>query len=873
MHDGIIESSAGIVRSQEFSLAGVTLEMRAPDPEIPSDQAIRHRIVRLTSLLLAIIPIPTALLCYAIFGEALISGRMLIGVTLLSFLLALTHRWSRSSTGERPAMLLVGLLLLLPVLLGTLNPSPGSLLMAPSLLVIPVIAAASLLGSRWIVPTTLVAITMAVAGHLITYDHLGPALQEIALIRTSRAITTVAVTAVLGWFFSRGLSQLIVASREANLRLAARARRQATLAYLGQRALASFESLAAATVERTPVTLDIDLCALAISGDEDGLWMLTFADSRRPRQVMIPVGSALDGALHDDQPTLVGLDRELGDERLQDTRCLVVSTTFTSGRRAALLACSRDQEAVGENEVPFLQTSLSLLSTAARRQEAETLRSRSKARYADLFKLSPDGILTVDRDGLIASVNPAAASIFDVEPEVLTGRHFADLGLDEDARQGAEGLFASILRDPQAKSWALWIERRDDDRRRLEINAKETTRDDGSREIVAILRDVTDRYHLEEQLRLSQRLESLGLLAGGVAHDFNNILTVVITSAAILRDEGRLGEDDRELVHEIYDAGERAARLTNQLLAFSRRQVLSPRHVDLAAAIREIEKMLRRLIGEDIELIVDLTDDLGTVYADPSQIEQVLINLCVNARAAMPSGGLLLITGHRNRITQPLPGQPQVAPGDYAHVKISDTGTGMDAATQARIFEPFFTTKEPGEGTGLGLSMVHGFVQQSGGYIWPESEVERGSTFHVLLPRTDKSADRGTNRGATVRRGEGRIMVIEDEPLVRTVATRILISAGYEVVACDGPDSAIATFTDDTRGFDLIVSDVVMPGMSGIEVIKLLRVRQPGLRALLVSGYPRLPPGLEDSLRTMTLISKPFTPATLSAAVAAILDD
>jgi len=869
--DRMIESSAAIVRSQEYSLAGVTLEMRALDPEVPSPQAIRHRFVRLTSLLLAILPIPAALLAYALFGEAVVSKTTLLGITIFAGLLALIHRWARGSTSERPALTLIGLMLLLPVFVGLLSPSPASLLTAPALLVLPVLAAASLLGSRWVIPTTLISIAMAIGAHLLTYDLLTPALREVALTRSIQVVTTLALAGTIGWFFSRGLSQLIAASGEANLRLAARARRQATLAYLGQRALASFESLATATVARTPVTLDIDLCALAISGDEDGLWQITFADSRRPKNLTIPVGSALDGALHDDQPTLVGLHRELTDERLQETRCLVISTTFTSGRRAALLACSRDHEAVGENEVPFLQTSLSLLSTAARRQEAETLRSRSKARYADLVKLSPDGIVTVDRDGLISSVNPAAASLFDLDPKSLRGRRFTDLCLDEGARDDADGLFASVLGDPRAKSRALWIERQDE-RRRVEINAKVTTRDDGSREIVAILRDVTDRYHLEEQLRLSQRLESLGLLAGGVAHDFNNILTVVITSAAILRDEGRLGPHDRELVNEIYDAGERAARLTNQLLAFSRRQVLSPRHVDLITTIREIEKMLRRLIGEDIELIVDLSDDLGTVYADPSQIEQALINLCVNARAAMPKGGFLMISGRRHQITVPLPEQPQIVNGDYVHVKISDTGTGMDAATQARIFEPFFTTKEPGEGTGLGLSMVHGFVQQSGGYIWPESELDRGSTFHVLLPRADRAADPGTTRNATVLRGEGRILVIEDDALVRTVATRILVGAGYEVVACDGPPSALQTFAEDPRGFDLVVSDVVMPGMSGIEVIKLLRLRQPGLRALLVSGYPRLPPGLEDSLRSMTLINKPFTPASLSAAVSAILE-
>ncbi|MCA9661500.1 MAG: response regulator, partial [Myxococcales bacterium] len=352
--------------------------------------------------------------------------------------------------------------------------------------------------------------------------------------------------------------------------------------------------------------------------------------------------------------------------------------------------------------------------------------------------------------------------------------------------------------------------------------------------------------------------------------DFNNILTVVITSAALLREE-RLAADARELVDEIFDAGERAATLTNQLLAFSRRQVLSPHYLDLRAVLRDLEKMLRRLIGEDIELIVDVAGDLGTVYADRSQVEQALINLCVNARAAMPGGGILMITARRLQLAEKIAELPHVEPGDYVHLKVSDTGVGMDEATQARIFEPFFTTKGPGEGTGLGLAMVHGFVQQTGGHIWPESKVDRGTVFHILLPARDSAANDAAREAGAVQPGQGRILVIEDEPLVRAVATRILESAGYEVCACDGPAAALNAFADDTRGFDLVLSDVVMPGMSGIEVVKLLRLRQPALRALMVSGYPRLPPELADELHTLPLLKKPFTPATLTAAVAAAL--
>lgn len=861
-----------IERSPDLSLAGVMLNMPALEAEMPTDLAIRQRCVRQASLLLAIITLPAALCVRLAGGPTLLTNWMAVGVVLHTLLLVLIHMWARRSTSEWPGAGLLTLGLVLPIILSLLNPTSIAITTAQLLLVIPV-GASSLLNHRWVLPISAASLVLAIAAHMMTYWAVSEPLRELALIQSIVVVIAITISATIGWFFSHGQSRLIEVSRQANNRLTARARRQTTLAYLGQRALSSFKKLAYATVSKTPMTLDIELCALAISsGGEHGRWMVTFDDSRRAKPLTIPVGSALDRALHDDHPTLVGLERELCDERLQNTRCLVVSATFTNGRRVGLLACSRTQKAIGENEVPFLQTALSLLSTAARRQEAETRQGRSEARYADLVKISPDGIITVDREGAISSVNPAAAAIFNREPKALIGLHFSNVGLDKDDRANALELFSSVLRDPRTKPRALWIERSGGDRRLLEINAKMTAPGDGSLEVVAILRDITERHHLEEQLRLSQRLESLGLLAGGVAHDFNNILTIVITSAALLRDQSELNTNARELVDEIYDAGERAATLTNQLLAFSRRQVLSPRHVDLAAVIRNIEKMLRRLIGEDVELVVDLSEGLGTVYADSSQIEQALINLCVNARAAMPNGGLLEIRARRRQIHEALPEHPQVTPGDYAHLEIRDNGVGMDLATQARIFEPFFTTKEPGEGTGLGLSMVHGFVQQSDGHIWPESELGTGTSFHVLLPADDSTPERATPRTAKICHGQGRILVIEDEPLVRMIAARILTGAGYDVTTCDGPEMALETVTEDTEDFDLVVSDVVMPGMSGIEVIKILRERQPGLRAILISGYPRLPPGLDADLRSMTLISKPFTPASLSAAVATALE-
>ncbi|MCB9700771.1 MAG: PAS domain S-box protein [Myxococcales bacterium] len=868
---GDLTISTSTIERADISLAGATLLIKSGEAPPLSERAIRQRFSRLTTLLMTVLVLPAGFVGRLLLGPELMSNATVALVFGYGLGLLGTHLWARRSSGFGPSLALIGLLLVLPIGLALVNEAPAAKVAASVLLVAPVAAASSLLGHRQGAIIAALAILVAVLVHIAFVGHISdPELAAAATLWTVRVTMMIFVLAVIGWFFSSGLRQVIDALRGANRRLAARARRQGALAYLGQRALASVRSLVEATVNKVPTILGIDLCVYIERVDgEPGAWDATFPDSRRPRRIVIPEGP-LHGALAGDFPDLVVLGDELGDERLRQTRCLVVPTTLSGGRRAALLACGREQAALGADEVPFLQTVLSLISAADRRQEAEALQSRSEARYAELVELSPDGIVTVDSGGRVTSCNPAAAAILGRSREELARQPFYESEiLDPEDMREAVGRFRDVIEGRPMRPISLWVRRPDGSRRRIEVNGQATHAGEGTPAVIAMLRDVTERHHLEEQLRISQRLESLGLLAGGVAHDFNNILTVVITSAALLRDE-RLGADASELVEEIYGAGERAASLTRQLLAFSRRQVLSPRPLNLSQVVRDLEKMLRRLIGEDVELIVDVADDLGTVLTDRSQVEQALINLCVNARAAMPKGGILMITSRRVDIGEPIAELPQVSPGAYVHLKVSDTGVGMDRATQARIFEPFFTTKEPGEGTGLGLAMVHGFVQQSGGHIWAESEVERGTSFHVLLPIADEPAGASTAASsATLRRGQGRVMVIEDEPLVRTVATRILRNAGYEVIACDGPAAAIERFAEEEREgeIDLVISDVVMPGMNGVEVIKLLRLRRPSLRAIMVSGYPRLPPELADDLERLTLVQKPFTPEGLTSAV------
>jgi len=387
--------------------------------------------------------------------------------------------------------------------------------------------------------------------------------------------------------------------------------------------------------------------------------------------------------------------------------------------------------------------------------------------------------------------------------------------------------------------------------------------------------DITERHRLEEQFQQAQRLESVGRLAGGVAHDFNNMLAVILGYAELMLTDLSPGDPHFEKVRQILEAGVRSRNLIRQLLAFSRKQVLQPEVLDLNAVVKNLEKMLRRLIGEDIELTARLAENLGAVEADPGQIEQVIMNLAVNARDAMPEGGKLSIETGEVRLDEDYARNHKgVRPGEYVMLAVTDTGQGMDKMTQAKIFEPFFTTKEQGKGTGLGLATVYGIVKQSGGNIWCYSEPGRGTTFKVYLPRVraEPEGRAEVQAGEAAPSGLEHILVVEDESTVRLLLDRVLGSLKYRVtVAADGPQALELV---EGRGLrpDLVITDVVMPGMSGRELVERLRKDRPDLKVLYMSGYTDnaivhhgvLDPGTP-------FLQKPFTRHSLAAKIREVL--
>lgn len=381
----------------------------------------------------------------------------------------------------------------------------------------------------------------------------------------------------------------------------------------------------------------------------------------------------------------------------------------------------------------------------------------------------------------------------------------------------------------------------------------------------------------EKQLVQSQKLEAVGRLAGGISHDFNNLLTVILGYSDISKRNLKEGDPLRRNLEEITKASERAASLTRQLLAFSRKQVMQPKVFDLNTVVTDLEKMLRRMIGEDIELRVSSQSDLGNIKADPVQLEQVIMNMVVNARDAMPKGGKLSIETSNVYLDESYAREHvSVVPGDYVMLAISDTGCGMDEETRLRIFEPFFTTKESGKGTGLGLSTVYGIVRQSGGNIWVYSEEGRGTTFKIYFPRVTAEAEEYKRAAHTsdVPKGSETILLVEDAEWVRTLARQVLETAGYRVLEAGSPETAIK-LCENINGdkIDLLLTDVVMPGMSGNDMSKVLLTKQPGMPVLYMSGYT------DDAIvqhgvleAGINFLQKPFSPDALASKVREVLD-
>ncbi|HZI41099.1 MAG TPA: PAS domain S-box protein [Gemmatimonadaceae bacterium] len=513
------------------------------------------------------------------------------------------------------------------------------------------------------------------------------------------------------------------------------------------------------------------------------------------------------------------------------------------------------------------------------RRHAEERLAENRALLAAAEELAHVGSWALDVDSGALTWSDELYHIMGLEPQseiVSTASFLARVHVDD--RDVIHRAFETLQRDGIAPPVECRILRPDGSERTLQSRGR--AQRDKSGRIVGLIgsaQDITDRVRLEDQLRQSQKMEAIGQLAGGVAHDFNNLLTVIKAYSGLVVDQLDEGSQLRTDVGEIQRAAGRASSLTQQLLAFSRKQVLEPRVLDPNAVARELEPMLRRLIGDNVQVKLRLPSSVGRVKVDRSQIEQVLINLVVNARDAMPQGGSVTIETADVVLDGAYLGRrPVVAPGRYVMIAVSDTGGGMDAATKSRIFEPFFTTKPTGKGTGLGLSTVYGIVKQSSGYIWVYSEPGMGATFKVYLPLLEAdeiSAETMADLRPAALVGSETVLLVEDEPSVRSIARRILERNRYMVLeAHDGRD-ALRVADQYKQPIQLLLTDMMMPELSGGDVWSALSKTRPELRVLYMSGYTN-----DDMVRRGLLdagaafLQKPFTAADLTLAVRSVLD-
>ncbi|MFT7461768.1 MAG: two-component system cell cycle sensor histidine kinase/response regulator CckA [Pseudohongiellaceae bacterium] len=504
---------------------------------------------------------------------------------------------------------------------------------------------------------------------------------------------------------------------------------------------------------------------------------------------------------------------------------------------------------------------------ASLRKDTDT----SGQRLSDLIAESADGVILIDAAGRLLSCNRVAESLSGLAAANVEGRLLDETGLfsDEDLALIQPELAAVI--DGQSRA-PLDLTLRDGEGEavHVECSLRRFLLDDGEPAAFTTLRNVTlrkraerRRAELERQLSRSQRLDSIGRLAAGIAHDFNNLLTVIMASSELLIETANDKSDCewREDANSIRAAAMRAATLTNQLLTFGRRQPLAPEVLDLGTVVCEVSEMLSRLLGETIELVIELQPGVGPVRVDRSQVEQVVVNMALNARDAMPEGGTLTLGVSERRVPRDASGG--VPEGHWVSLTVRDTGIGMDRATQARVFDPFFSTKEVGEGTGLGLATVHGFVTQSGGHVMVESAPGAGCHFDVMLPRIEgvPAMMRRTRLPAAPRQEQqGRVLVVEDESRVRHIVRRILESAGYTVDEAPDGLQGFACFQEQPEVYDLLISDVIMPGIGGPELARRAHELVPDLPVLFVSGYAGKELGaLGDPEDEGVLLRKPFT--------------
>jgi two-component system, cell cycle sensor histidine kinase and response regulator CckA len=523
-----------------------------------------------------------------------------------------------------------------------------------------------------------------------------------------------------------------------------------------------------------------------------------------------------------------------------------------------------------------IRYAMALRGEERHRRQAEAAVRESEERFRALVENSHDVLMLLDAEGRIVYVTPTSTKLLGWRPEEMTGRSMLDLVHPEDldvatARLGetmqrpAASIFSEVRMQHADRSWRV-----------MEGSAVNRLDDSPVRAIIVNARDVTDRRRLEDQLRQSQKMEAVGQLAGGVAHDFNNLLTAILGYCNLVLEEVPQDSAMRQDLEEIRSAGERAAALTRQLLAFSRRQMLQPQTVNINDLILEIQKLLRRLIGEDVELVTLLGEDLLAVRVDPASIEQVLINLAVNARDAMPHGGRITIETANVDLDRAFTDRhAPMEPGEYVLIAVTDTGQGMDAATQERVFEPFFTTKEQGKGSGLGLATVYGIVKQSGGFIWVYSEPDRGTAFKIYLPPSERQAmlpRAGDGSRETTQRGWETVLLVEDEDAVRALAREVLRRHGYTVLEARHGLDALRIAERHPDDIHLMITDVVMPHMSGRDLAARLGAARQEMKVLFMSGYTDHAAVHRDLTQGTAFLQKPFTPDVFARTVRNILD-
>jgi PAS domain S-box-containing protein len=601
------------------------------------------------------------------------------------------------------------------------------------------------------------------------------------------------------------------------------------------------------------VPVDDGTAADALHGQDYDVWLLGHAST-------VSRAGLLQEAIATGRPVLVLIDA--ADAGLEDL-------LFAAGASDCLAKSSLDAS--------LLRKSIRRAIDHARQiralTEAETALRQSEARYRSLILNATSGIVRTKADGTVVEANPAFAAMLgqDSEAELVNGSLFSYFRDAAERDRLFDAWRAGARVAPAEVEWArqdgltIWVR----------LSGRAIRAGDGTVEgFELVAEDVTEHRLLESQFRQLQKMDAIGRLAGGVAHDFNNLLTAMLGYAAMLGEEMGADHPCRRYADEIHELAERGGALTRQLLTFGRKHVARPQIVDLNRIVTGFEPLLRRLIGEHIELRALLPKDLGAVRADPGQVEQVIMNLAINARDAMPNGGRLTIETANVELADTYTcTHAGVTPGPYVMLAVTDTGTGMTPEVRSRLFEPFFTTKD--QGSGFGLAIVYGIVRAGGGTIWVYSEPGLGSTFKVYLPRVEQDGTAVQTRatGAELPRGSETILLAEDEPVVRDLAQQLLEQQGYRVLAASHGKEALRVAEAYEGDIDLVLTDIVMPGMNGREMVRHLLWTRPKIRILYMSGYADHTVLRDEVDRAWTsFLQKPFTPDGLANAVRRALD-